>query len=593
MKPPPPIPTRSQSNPSVQTSSPVVPVAAAHTPPPVPTPTATSSSSSSSSSTETVYYDQASHFQSTFATKLNHKFDLVAAQGESGMRVLKRVRSYFQKFCDLQERYAAELAKITSYERNKLIGMSKIDQMDSCWGAWMGFFESMDTLSQANLNLAVDVRERTVEQLERFHEIGTAMYEKNKAEQKAILATVEKNNIALSKDRETANESVKKLLKSRKKEGESDSTVTSSMEKNFQKAKETSLKHCEAYQSTLILANVALNKYNSHDAPQMFTQMQSLEEMRLHSLQATLKEFASCADSFSQSLEEVSQKLDTLAKNFKPEQDIDGFVQKTVAEYGPALPPIPHVYDVAVTPEEIRGMSVAEAPSSLFYSTLDGVMKYQKSIPHAAGLDVPLIVPVLLKHIADTGGFYSEGIFRISASSEELSMTRKQLERGDYNLSTSDLSPHVSAALLKSWLRDLSNPLLPYASYEKCIALGAVENFNEKTNPAHVEMIKNIIKELPPINQKTIAILFTFLKMLLAPECVEVTRMNVHNLSLVFSPGLLRSESTDPHKMLRDTKYASLAVQRLLEYFPNNFPAESVLLAQQILKDVKPLDLRQ
>lgn len=60
----------------------------------------------------------------------------------------------------------------------------------------------------------------------------------------------------------------------------------------------------------------------------------------------------------------------------------------------------------------------------------------------------------------------------------------------------------------------------------------------------------------------------------------------------MFSPGLLRSESTDPHKMLRDTKYASLAVQRLLEYFPGNFPAECVMQARQTLKDVVPTDLR-
>ena len=45
-----------------------------------------------------------------------------------------------------------------------------------------------------------------------------------------------------------------------------------------------------------------------------------------------------------------------------------------------------------------------------------------------------------------------------------------QLERGDYEIKARN--PHVSAGVLKSWLRDLGDPLVPYNSYSNCIALG-------------------------------------------------------------------------------------------------------------------------
>ena len=39
------------------------------------------------------------------------------------------------------------------------------------------------------------------------------------------------------------------------------------------------------------------------------------------------------------------------------------------------------------------------------------------------------------------------------------------MEKGDYDVKTS--SPHVPAALLKAWLRDLSVPVIPFELYDQ------------------------------------------------------------------------------------------------------------------------------
>lgn len=155
------------------------------------------------------------NYRPSFAQKLHHKFDVVVDQSNTGMHLLKRVRAFMQRFSSLQERYAAELNKITSLERNKLIASAHADGMASCYTAWLGFFANMvrakhahapayarssfpdslvfvsfahpfsfrvcvslnlqDELAVANQQFSEQLKEVTVEQLERFYGIGTQM----------------------------------------------------------------------------------------------------------------------------------------------------------------------------------------------------------------------------------------------------------------------------------------------------------------------------------------------------------------------------------------------------------------------------------
>lgn len=119
------------------------------------------------------------NYRPSFAQKLHHKFDVVVDQSNTGMHLLKRVRAFMQRFSSLQERYAAELSKITSLERNKLIASAHADGMSSCYTAWLGFFANMDELAVANQHFSEQLKEVTVEQLERFYGIGTQMVGKH------------------------------------------------------------------------------------------------------------------------------------------------------------------------------------------------------------------------------------------------------------------------------------------------------------------------------------------------------------------------------------------------------------------------------
>ncbi len=353
----------------------------------------------------------------------------------------------------------------------------------------------------------------------------------------------------------------------------------------------------------------------------MLVQMQSLEEMRLHSLNAALSDFAKLQSTFTAEMLSISRAVSSLANNMNANADLDKFVSSVCLEHGPALPPVPFSYDLPISLAELKAMTFDEPPSSLFYSTLEGVMRHQKAQESVLGttanmvagegvasagaiggisaggadtpssthpeLQLPLIVPTLLRNIYETDGMRSEGIFRISVGSEELTRVRRQFESGDFHLRLATPNPHVSACLLKSWFRDLLQPIIPFALYERAIVIGQTADWSPLTNPAQMAMMRGVLSELPSLNGKILALLLGFLKRLSSvPEYVSRTRMNLANLALVFSPGLLRSEKNDPLQMLQDTKYASHFVFRAVEASPECFTQEAQQCAEQLLEHI-------
>jgi hypothetical protein len=115
----------------------------------------------------------------------------VSEQAQRGLRVLKRVRSFFQKFIQIQETFSSELKKAVAYEKRTLplrFGLARFvtelvlcvlakiaretDQMHSAWNGWMKFFDKMEQLAAIHSELAQDMTMQVVEPLNQFHEIG-------------------------------------------------------------------------------------------------------------------------------------------------------------------------------------------------------------------------------------------------------------------------------------------------------------------------------------------------------------------------------------------------------------------------------------
>ena len=534
----------------------------------------------------------------SFSTHLHHLPDVASAHSQSGLLLTKRCRSFFRHYAQLQQRHAADIERLVSHEMGKLSALGD-DAMGGAGRVWQGVLMKVGMEGVLQAGYGGDVLMQCEEQLERFEQVGSLMSREHDAEVRRSAAVLDKVRVQVEKEREVTRQALASFAHRKEKENHDGVGLAAAMHAaallngGVDGARRKALRCCEAYQRELDAANVTYQQHTRRDLPALLTQMQSLEEMRLQSLHAAFSAFASLHASHAKAVRDVSADVKSLVATVSAEHDIKGFIARVIQQHGPPLPSQPFYYDCSITPaelrqeidaEEKRSASTASAAvearrPSLFHTSLEGVMEYEKAMFEEAGKestassyasyppDIPRILPVLIAAIEGLGGLSSEGIFRLSVSSEELHAVRRTLERGDYHLSSID-NPNVPAAVLKAWLRDLSSPLIPFAAYDRCIELGKTPVsavFDAlPPNPALAGLVA-LIQSLPPLNRRVLFYLMAFLHRLSLPPHVELSRMTVFNLAIVFSPTLLRSESNDAVVLMRDSKWGCGFIALLIE----------------------------
>ncbi|ETO36167.1 hypothetical protein RFI_00894 [Reticulomyxa filosa] len=179
-----------------------------------------------------------------------------------------------------------------------------------------------------------------------------------------------------------------------------------------------------------------------------------------------------------------------------------------------------------------------------FYSLRDA-MDSTKKIDVSA--TVPKIMTILCEKVLELEGHKTEGIFRISPAAIHLQTLRRELMNNDYSVKTRDV--HVPACMLKEWLRGLNDSLIPSSYYDACVTM-----VKEKKKLDH-ETLDVFLSQLPQENRESIRYLVGFLKKLLDPKCIELTKMNLENIGIVFAPTILHCPSDDPTLLMQNNKF--------------------------------------
>ncbi|KAH7041037.1 uncharacterized protein B0I36DRAFT_427332 [Microdochium trichocladiopsis] len=164
---------------------------------------------------------------------------------------------------------------------------------------------------------------------------------------------------------------------------------------------------------------------------------------------------------------------------------------------------------------------------------------------------VPIVVAkcgVFLKEKA-TG---IEGIFRLSGSEKRIKELKLQFDSPDRygkGLVWDGYTVHDAANVLRRYLNDLPEPVVPLDLYERFRdplrgstrqavgdAEGAqlIDNFNEE---AAIARYQQLIKELPPLNRQLLLYILDLLAVFAAKA--DENRMTAQNLAAIFQPGML------------------------------------------------------
>ncbi|KAJ1964687.1 hypothetical protein GGI12_001256 [Dipsacomyces acuminosporus] len=203
--------------------------------------------------------------------------------------------------------------------------------------------------------------------------------------------------------------------------------------------------------------------------------------------------------------------------------------------------------------KELRlAMTVPSRPM-IFGATLAEIMGNKDLIGRDSGL--PLILEQLTQLITKLGGERTEGLFRVPGDSDAVSIARLQIEAGQPDFSSIH-DPNIPASLLKEWLRDLAEPLMPESMYEACI---------EK--PDDPQAVQSILYMLPDSSYQVVKYILGFLSHLLQPNIRDATKMDSSNLALVFGPSFLRNPVSDLKDVFANSSREQKFVMTLLESF--------------------------
>ncbi|XP_048399992.2 rho GTPase-activating protein 36 isoform X2 [Stegostoma tigrinum] len=170
---------------------------------------------------------------------------------------------------------------------------------------------------------------------------------------------------------------------------------------------------------------------------------------------------------------------------------------------------------------------------------------------------VPRIVQQCCQHI-EKYGLQTVGIFRVGSSKKRVRQLRDEFDQGLQVVLDEEHSVHDVAALLKEFLRDMPDPLLPKELYSAFINTMTMKQEDQ------LSILQLLIYLLPPCNCDTLLRLLELLSKVashahdtLGEDGQEMTgnKMTVVNLATIFGPNLLYRE------MLSDKDYSVQAAQ--------------------------------
>ncbi|CAH8639141.1 unnamed protein product [Heterobilharzia americana] len=195
----------------------------------------------------------------------------------------------------------------------------------------------------------------------------------------------------------------------------------------------------------------------------------------------------------------------------------------------PFVPAIPDAASVFSGAYEEQCKDVTPDPQQQFNVSLQFIKM------NNGGRPIPIVLEDAIDYIRDRG-LTTEGIFRRSVSLKRIREVQNLYNNGE----TVDLrdydDPHLAAVLLKSFLRELTEPLLTFELYDEILGTGGL-GAREK-----VALAKELIlMKLPDDNYEILNFLIRFLTEISMYS--QQNKMNAANLAVVFGPSLIWSRN--------------------------------------------------
>ncbi|XP_037008647.2 GEM-interacting protein isoform X2 [Artibeus jamaicensis] len=185
-----------------------------------------------------------------------------------------------------------------------------------------------------------------------------------------------------------------------------------------------------------------------------------------------------------------------------------------------------------------------------------------------------------------------QGIYRVSGSRVRVERLCQAFENGRALVDLSGNSPHDVSSVLKRFLQELTDPVVPFHFYDAFISLAKTLHANPEHDPGTpspspevIRLLKTLLVQLPDSNYNTLRHLVAHLFRVAAQ--FEENKMSANNLGIVFGPTLLRppdcpgSAGTGPVTCLLDSGHQAQLVEFLISNYEQIFGMDELPLVTE------------
>nr|BAB55203.1 unnamed protein product [Homo sapiens] len=185
-----------------------------------------------------------------------------------------------------------------------------------------------------------------------------------------------------------------------------------------------------------------------------------------------------------------------------------------------------------------------------------------------SGREIALPIEACVMLLLETG-MKEEGLFRIGAGASKLKKLKAALDCSTSHLDEFYSDPHAVAGALKSYLRELPEPLMTFNLYEEWTQVASVQDQDKK-----LQDLWRTCQKLPPQNFVNFRYLIKFLAKL--AQTSDVNKMTPSNIAIVLAPNLLwaRNEGTLAEMAAATSVHVVAVIEPIIQHADWFFPEE-------------------
>ncbi|KAJ4926325.1 hypothetical protein JOQ06_008505 [Pogonophryne albipinna] len=199
----------------------------------------------------------------------------------------------------------------------------------------------------------------------------------------------------------------------------------------------------------------------------------------------------------------------------------------------------------------IRRVIWAPFGGGIFGQKLEETVRYERRFGNK-------LAPMLVEQCVDfirQWGLREEGLFRLPGQANLVKELQDAFDCGEKPSFDCNTDVHTVASLLKLYLRELPEPVVPFNKFDDFLASAKLLS---KDDEMGMKELRKLVEDLPRVNYNLLKYICRFLDEVQSYS--GVNKMSVQNLATVFGPNILRPKVEDPVAIMEGT----VLVQQLM-----------------------------